>query len=143
MNVNAYLNFNGNCEEAFRFYQSVFGGEFSYVGRYSEMPADPNQPPMSEEAAQKIMHISLPVGESTIMGCDIMPGFAAPFVQGNSMSLSVNTQSEEEAKKVFEGLSAGGTVAMPLEKTFWNAYFGMLIDKFGVHWMVNCDLGQS
>lgn len=138
--INPYLTFNGNCEEAFNFYKSVFGGEFPYVGRFKDMPADPNHPPMPASEAEKIMHISLPISKETIlMGSDSSEAYGKATVMGNNFSLSVNTDSEGEAKKIFDALSSGGKVTMPLEKTFWGALFGMLTDKFGIQWMVSFD----
>jgi len=137
--VNVYLNFNGNCEEAFNFYKSVFGGEFPYVGRYKDMP-----PPaeggvaFSEEEGDRIMHISLPISQETmIMGSDTGGDWASSYQQGNNFSISINTDSRQEAERLFHGLSAGGHVAMPLADTFWGDYFGMFTDQFGVNWMVS------
>jgi len=137
--VNPYLTFNGTCEEAFNFYQSVFGGEFPYVGKFGEMPPSPEMP-LPESAKNRIMHISLPIGKETIlMGSDTVEGFGPEIVAGNNFSVSINTESEDEARRLFEGLSAGGMVTMPLDKTFWGAFFGMFTDKFGINWMVNYD----
>ena len=142
--INPYLTFNGNCEEAFNFYKSVFGGEFPYVGRFKDMPDDPNHPPMPPSEAEKIMHISLPISKETIlMGSDSSQAFGQATVMGNNFSISVNTESEEEARKLFNALASGGKVTMPLEKTFWGALFGMLTDKFGIQWMVNFDQSQE
>lgn len=139
--VNLYLTFNGNCEEAFLFYQSVFGGEFSYIGRFKDMPSDDeNCKPMSEEDGNKIMHVSLPISKETVlMGSDTGGEWSPKLVQGNNFAASVNTGSREEADRIFNGLSQGGQVAMPMENTFWGAYFGMFADKFGINWMVNYD----
>ena len=135
--VNAYLTFEGNCEEAFNHYRSVFGGEFPYVGRFKDMPSET---PLSEKDQNKIMHMSLPVGGNTmLMGSDSAGEWGGKTIVGNNISLSINTESTEEADRVFNGLSAGGTVTMPLNKTFWGAYFGMFTDKFGINWMVNYD----
>ena len=137
--VNAYLNFDGQCEEAFNFYKSVFGGDFPMVSKFGDMPPQEGMPPMSEDVKNRVMHITLPISAETIlMGSDTMPGLHDHKV-GNNISLSINTESRAEAEKIFNGLSAGGTVTMPLEDTFWGAYFGMWTDKFGIHWMVNYD----
>lgn len=137
--VNAYLNFDGNCKEAFKFYKSIFGGEFTYVGTFDEMPQEDGRA-LSEDMKGLIMHISLPIGPHTIlMGSDTGGEWASRFVPGNNVSLSINTDSKAEADTLFAGLSAGGTVTMPLCDTFWGAYFGMFTDKFGIHWMVNYD----
>ena len=135
--VNAYLNFNGNCEEAFNFYKTVFGGDFTYVGRFKDMPADGGKPVPKEEG-ERIMHISLPVSKETIlMGSDTGGEWAADFKQGNNISLSIGTNSKAEADRIFNALSSGGNVTMPMNKTFWGDYFGMFTDKFGINWMVS------
>jgi PhnB protein len=137
--VNPYLIFNGNCEEAFLFYKSVFGGEFPYIGKFGDMPADENTPKLSESDANRVMHVTLPIGKETLlMGSD--SNTASGDVKfGHNISISINTDSIAEADKLFNGLSAGGHVSMPMNKTFWGAYFGMFTDKFGIDWMVNFD----
>lgn len=138
--VNVYLTFNGNCEEAFNFYKSVFGGEFPFIGRFGEMPPSEDGKGVSPEDANKIMHVSLPISRETIlMGSDTGGEWASHFQQGNNFSISVGTESKEEADKLFGGLSAGGVITMPMGDTFWGAYFGMFTDKFGINWMVNYD----
>lgn len=138
--VNVYLNFLGNCEEAFHFYQSVFGGEFSYVGRFSEIPLDSDMPPVPEELKNKIMHIGLPISSETmLMGSDTGGEWAPTFTKGNNFSISVNiSDSKEKADAFFQDLSEGGKITMPMADTFWGDYFGMLEDKFGVNWMISC-----
>ena len=139
--VSTYLNFNGNCEDAFNFYKSVIGGEFSYLGRFGEMPeGDGNT--ISESDKNKIMHVSFPIGTTILMGSDTGGEWAPSLIQGNNFSISINAESKEEADALFNGLSAGGQVTMPLEFTFWGAYFGMFTDKFGINWMVNYDQPQ-
>jgi PhnB protein len=136
--VNAYLSFNGNCEAAFNIYKSVFGNEFSFIGRYKDMPS--SDQPIPESEYNKIMHIGLPIGQGTALyGADMTEAFAQATVMGNNFALTVNTESEAEARRVFNALSAGGKVSMPLEKTFWSALFGMFTDKFNVNWMVSYD----
>jgi len=138
--VNPYLTFNGNCEEAFNFYKSVFGGEFAHIGRFKDMPSET---PLPEEVGNLIMHVSLPISSETIlMASDANEAFGQVAQAGTNVAISINTDSEEEATKLFNGLSAGGKVTMPLEKTFWGAFFGMFTDKFGIHWMVNYDYEQ-
>lgn len=137
--VNVYLTFNGNCEAAFNFYKSVFGGEFPYIGRFGEMPPSEDGKTNPDDA-NKIMHVSLPISKETmLMGSDTAGEWSAHFKQGNNYAISINTDSREEADKLFNGLSAGGKVTMPLANTFWGAYFGMFEDQFGIHWMVNYD----
>jgi PhnB protein len=133
--VNIYLTFQGNCEEAFNLYKSVFGSEFPYIGRYKDMPQDSNTCPPDD--LDKVMHISLPISKETVlMGCDGLEVPGRQIIAGNNFAVSVNAGSQEEADSIFNGLAAGGLVTMPLNKTFWGAYFGMLTDKFGIHWMV-------
>lgn len=135
--VNVYLTFNGNCIEAFNFYKSVFGGEFAYVGRYKDMPADESHPVLPGEE-DRIMHISLPISQETmLMGCDTGGEWASLYSAGNNFSLSINTDSKESADRLFNSLSAGGTVTMPMNSTFWGDYFGMFTDRFGINWMVS------
>ncbi len=142
--VNVYLNFNGNCEEAFLFYKSVFGGDFPYIGRFKEMPPQEGMPPLPPEMENMIMHISLPIGgDTSIMGSDTGGEWAPTFVQGNNFAVSVNTDSKDEADRIFAGLSEGGNVTMPLAQTFWGSYFGMCTDKFGIGWMVSFETGEK
>ncbi|WP_343691199.1 VOC family protein [Chitinophaga sp.] len=134
--LHPYLNFNDTCEAAFNLYRSVFGGEFTTIMRFKDVPGENPPPP---EDADKIMHVALPVGNNgTLMGSD-RPGHMGKTISGDSVAISVNAESEEEARQLFEGLSAGGSVTMPLGKQFWGALFGMLTDKYGIHWMVNYD----
>jgi PhnB protein len=137
--LSPYLNFNGNCEEAFNFYKSVFGGEFTYVGHFRDMPAGDGQQ-LSDEEGNKIMHMSLPIGkDSYIMGSDAGGEWASHVVMGNNIQLSVNVESTEEADRVYNALSEGGRQTMPMANTFWGSYFGMLTDKFGIYWMISCE----
>lgn len=135
--INPYLMFNGTCEEAFLFYKSVFGGDFPYIGKYKDAPAEEGEV-LSEEALNRIMHVSLPIGNTILMGSDSHPRYGDVGF-GDNFSISINTESTEEADRIFNGLSAGGHVEMPMNKTFWGAYFGMFKDKFGINWMVNFD----
>ncbi|MDR0229166.1 MAG: VOC family protein [Flavobacteriaceae bacterium] len=134
--TNTYLTFDGNCEEAFNFYKSVFGGEFMYIGRFGEIPSTPEFT-IPEEDKNKIMHVSLPIGQSILMGSDTSCGNPNPVIQGNNFSVSVATDTQEEADDLFAKLAIGGTVIMPIEDMFWGDYFGMILDKFGIQWMVN------
>lgn len=135
--INTDVVFNGNCKEAFDFYRSVFGGEYSYLVKYKEMPSKDGRK-FSALDAEKIMHISLPISkETSLMGNDYIEGFGKKTIFGNNFSLSIDTESKEEADKLFGALSDGGKVTMPMENTFWNAYFGMFTDKFGINWMVS------
>lgn len=138
--INSYLNFKGNTEEAFNFYKAAFGGEFSVLQRFSDTPHADNMP---ADQRDKIMHISLPISSGVLMGTDVVGPMADSFVQGNNISLSVQTGSEAETDQLFHALSEGGTVIMPLEKAFWGAYFGMFTDRFGINWMLNYDYNQA
>ncbi|MGV3630346.1 MAG: VOC family protein [Bacteroidota bacterium] len=139
--INPYLTFNGNCEDAFNFYKSVFGGDFTYIGRFKDMPSEN---PMPEEAGNLIMHVSLPIGgDTSLFGSDSSEEFGQATKIGNNFSISINAESEEEAKQLFEKLSAGGKITMPIEKTFWGALFGMFTDKYDINWMVNYDYAQK
>lgn len=132
--INPYLNFSGNCEEAFNFYKAVFGGEFDDLQRFKETPSEGH---VSESEGEKIMHVSLPIGRGTILMGSDRPHGMGQTVQGNNFNISIQTKSAAETSRIFNGLSAGGQVTMPLQETFWGATFGMLTDKFGVQWMVN------
>ncbi|NQX82765.1 MAG: VOC family protein [Flavobacteriaceae bacterium] len=140
--INIYLTFNGNCKEAFDFYQLVFGGEFQHIGKYVDMPANENIK-IKESDKDKIMHISLPIGGSVLMGSDISNEFSGEFVQGNNFSASINADSREEADKLFKALSVEAKITMPLEDTFWGSYFGTLTDKFGINWMMSFEINQN
>jgi len=134
--VNAYLTFKGNCEEAFEFYRSAFKGEFQFIGRYKDLAQQERQNFSSEED-DKIMHVSLPISRETIlMGCDMQ---GQEIVKGNNITLSINTDSKAEADRLFNALSAGGEIKMPMTQTFWGSYFGLFTDKFGIQWTVSAD----
>ena len=137
--INAYLNFRGNTEEAFNFYKSVFGGEFTILQRFKDVP-DSGMPPEDQD---KLMHVSLPIGGNVLMGTDAVGLQGKDYLAGNNFQLSVSVDSKEEAEKIFNGLAPGGVIKMPLEKTFWAEAFGMLVDKFGILWMVNYDGPQK
>lgn len=142
--VNVYLTFNGNCREAFEFYKAAFGGDFSYLGTFGEMPPREDLPTLHDSEKDKIMHVSLPISEETaLMGSDSSEAFGKPVKIGSNFSVSINTDTKEEAEDLFNKLSEGGKVTMPLEKTFWSPYFGMFMDKFGINWMVNVDPGEN
>lgn len=138
--VNIYLTFNGNCEEAFKFYQSVFGGEFPYIGRFKDMPPGEGDGKLNPGEENRIMHVSLPISKETmLMGSDTGGEWGANYLQGNNFTISITAENKAEADKLFNGLSAAGKVTMPPGKTFWSDYFGMLTDKFGINWMVSVE----
>lgn len=136
--VNAYLSFDGNCEEAFEFYRSVFGGEFVMLSRFGDMDWGM---PIPDNEKLKIMHVALPIGSTVLMGSDV-PASMGPVTTGSSQSLAIGAGSEEEAQRIFDELSAGGKITMKLDKAPWGALFGGFTDKFGFNWMVNCDLSH-
>lgn len=141
--VNIYLNLNGNCEEAFNFYKSVFRKEFAYLGRFNEMPAGDEIPQLPPGMQDLIMHVSLPISNETcLMGSDTGGEWAPDFKQGNNFSISVNTNSKEEADRIFNKLASGGEVTMPIGKTFWSEHYGMCTDQFGINWMVSTDMNE-
>jgi PhnB protein len=134
--LHSYLNFAGNAEEAFGFYRSVFGGEFSSVVRFKDRPMEGMTIP--EDDTDKIMHIGLPIGEDDVlMASDTLESFGQKLVQGNNVYVSVHPESREEADRIFNGLSTGGKIEMPIADQMWGDYYGALADKFGVMWMVN------
>ncbi len=138
--INPYLNFNGNTEEAFNFYKSVFGGEFLAFQRFRDVPNLPAGDSMPEADKEKMMHVGLPIGKGNIlMATDILESMGQSLTIGNNYSLSIDTESETEATNLFNALSAGGIITMPFEKAFWGAYFGMVTDKFGIQWMISYD----
>ncbi|AWH85025.1 VOC family protein [Flavobacterium album] len=131
--INPYLNFNGNTEEVFNFYKSVFGGEFAMVMRFRDTQGCEDMP---EEEKDGIMHIALPVGSSVIMGTDV-PKSMPQVTTGSSVSLCIHMDSREESDRVYKGLSEGGEATMPMADMFWGDYYGMLTDKFGIQWMIS------
>jgi PhnB protein len=143
LKATVYLNFNGDCEEAFLFYRSVFGGDFTYLGKFKDMPNQEGMPELSKEMGERVLHVGLPVGESLIMGSDNVGEAAERYKQGNNFSISLNLDSKEEADNYFRKLSEGGMVEMPMQNTFWGDYFGMTTDKFGISWMVSAGSEES
>ncbi len=132
MKLIPYLHFQGNCEEALHTYKAIFAGEANVVSRFGSTSY-----PVPESHKDKIMHASLVFDENTIMMSDSMPD--AKIDHGNGVSLSISLNSEEQTRKIFEALSENGKVFMPLEKQFWGALFGQVIDRFGIRWMLNCE----
>jgi len=133
--INAYFNFLGNSEEAMNFYKSVFGGEFTIFTRFKDLPGSEKIPAHEQN---KLMHVSLTTrGGTIIMATDLLESMEQKCEPGNCVNLCIQADSEEEVDKLFKDLSKGGKVDMPINKTFWGAYFGMCKDKFGVSWMIN------
>ena len=134
--LNPYINFNGNAAEAFNFYKSVFGGEFEKVARYKDFSSPEH--PISESDGNRIMHIALPIGKSgMLMGSDVLEVMGRVTEEDNRSSIAIIAESREEADKLFNGLSKGGKIEMPLADSPWGSYFGMFADKFGVKWMID------
>lgn len=133
--INPHINFNGNAEEAFNFYKSVFGGEFERIVRFKDISSA--EYPVPEKEANKIMHIALPIGENILMGNDVPESMGRVNENENRSKISISAESREEADKLFNGLSAGGNVEYPIDDSPWGSYFGMFRDKYGIEWMVD------
>jgi len=132
--INPHINFNGNAEEAFNFYKSVFGGDFQRIVRFKDI-AGPEMP-IGEKEANKIMNISLPIGKNILIGNDVPEILGRVNEHENRSKISVSAESREEADKLFNGLSAGGNIEGPIGDSPWGSYFGMFRDKFGIEWIV-------
>ena len=133
--INPHINFNGNAEEAFRFYQSVFGGELAQIMRFKDLASE--EFPVPENEANKIMHIALPIGTNILMGNDVPESMGRVNENENRSKIAITAGSREEADKLFNGLSAGGTVEYPMSDSPWGSYFGMFRDKYGIEWMID------
>ncbi len=135
--INPHINFNGNAEEAFEFYKSVFGGEFAMIKRFRDLE-NPGFP-LSEPEGNKIMHIALPIGSSVLMANDVPEFMGRTNENENRSKIVITAGSKEEADKLFVGLSAGGEIEMPIDESPWGTWFGMFRDKYGIEWMVEFD----
>lgn len=135
--INPHINFNGNAEEAFTFYKSVFGGEFINVVRFKDLAG--SGAPVAAHEAEKVMHIGLPIGSNILMGNDVPESMGKVSENENRSKIVVNASSREEADHLFSGLSAGGAVEVPIGDSPWGTYFGMFRDKYGIEWMVDFD----
>ncbi len=135
--INPHINFNGNAEEAFNFYKSVFGGEFAKIMRFKDLESV--EFPVSEKEANKIMHIALPIGKSILMANDVPEILGRTNENENRSKIVISAESKEEADKLFNGLSAGGQIEMSIADSPWGSYFGMFRDKYGIEWMVDFD----
>ncbi len=133
--INPHINFNGNAEEAFNFYKSVFGGEFIAITRFKDLKSDDFPVPEKEE--NKIMHIALPIGQNILMANDVPEILGRVNENENRSKISITAESREEADRLFNGLSSGGNVEMPMDDSPWGSYFGMFRDKYGIEWMVD------
>ena len=135
--INPYINFNGNAEEAFTFYKSVFGGEFTNIIRFKDL-AGPEFP-VPEAEAEKLMRIELPIGPNTLIANDVPAAMGRVSENENRSKIAVTAESREEAERIFNGLSQGGAVEMPMDKSPWGTYFAMFRDKYGIEWTVEFD----
>ena len=138
--INPHINFNGNAEEAFNFYKSVFGGAFTKIIRFKDLSIPGH--PIPESEANKIMHIALPIGNSSLMANDVPDFLGRVNENENRSKIFVSAESKEEADKIFNGLSAGGTVEMPIGDSPWGSYFAMFRDKYGIEWMIEFESGK-
>ena len=139
--TNPYLNFNGRTEEAFNFYRSVFGGEFTMFQRFKDMPEMPGAPKIDGKDREKLLHVTLTLPNGVvIMGSDALESHGQKVIFGNSAHIMVDAESEAEANRLYEELSKGGKVTMPLGKMFWGALYASFSDRFGINWMVNFNL---
>lgn len=138
--VSTYLNFARETEAAFAFYRSVFGTDYEGpLVRYSEMPPQPDQPPLPEADRDLVLHVALPIlGGHVLMGSDASACMGFSVIAGNNVHINLETDSREQTERLFAALSEGGQVTMPLQDMFWGAYFGSLTDRFGIQWMLNC-----
>jgi PhnB protein len=139
--INPHINFNGNAEEAFHFYKSVFGGEFTKMMRFKDL-ASPEFP-VAENESNKIMHIALPIGKNILMGNDVPEIMGRVNENENRSKIAISAENKEEADKLFKELSAGGQIEMPIADSPWSSYFGMFRDKFGIEWMVEFDNNEK
>ena len=135
--INPHLNYNGNAEEAFNFYRSVFGGEFTKIMRFKDLSSP--EFPVAENEANKIMLIALPIGKNILMANDVPESLGQTNENENRSKISISAESREEADKLFKGLSTGGQIEMPIADSPWGSYFGMFRDKYGIEWMVDFD----
>ncbi len=135
--INPHINFNGNAEEAFTFYKSVFGGAFAKVMRLKDLASD--EFPVDDKEANLILHIALPIGKNILIGNDVPPSMGKVNENENRSKISISAESKAEADKLFNGLSVGGQIEMPIVDSPWGSYFGMFRDKFGIEWIVDFD----
>ncbi|MCE7056745.1 VOC family protein [Algoriphagus sp. AGSA1] len=135
--INPHINFNGNAEEAFNFYKSVFGGEFANITRFKDISTPEN--PIAEHEANKIMHIALPIGKNVLMGNDVPERMGRVNENENRSKIAVSAESKEEAERIFTGLTVGGSIEVPMNESPWGSFFGMFRDKYGIEWMVDFD----
>jgi PhnB protein len=139
--INPHINFNGNAEEAFNFYKSVFGGEFKKIIRFKEQSGHDFN--VTEHEANKIMYIALPIGKNILIGNDVPEIMGRTNENENRSKISISTESREEAGRLFNGLSKGGNIEMPMSDAPWGPYFGMFRDRYGIEWIVEFESGTN
>ena len=139
--INPHINFNGNAEEAFNFYKSIFGGEFTKIVRFKDLASA--EFPVSEREENKIMHIALPIGKSVLMANDVPEVLGRTNENEHRSKIVIHAESKEEADRLFNGLSVGGQIEMPISDSPWGTYFGMFRDKYGIEWMVDFDTNNK
>jgi PhnB protein len=139
--INPHINFNGNAEEAFTFYKSVFGGEFSKIMRFKDLASA--EFPVAEHEANKIMHIALPIGNSILMANDVPEILGRTNENENRSKIVISAESKEEADHLYTGLSSGGQIEMPIQDSPWGTYFGMFRDKYGIEWMIDFEANNK
>ena len=138
--VSPFLSFNGNCESAFNFYKSIFGGAFEFIYRYKDVPAEK---PIPESEQEKILHVSLPLMKNVhLMGADVLDASEQKTEMTNRVTIGLRTNNQEETWRIFDALSEGGNVTMPLQKAFFADFLGSVTDKFGISWSINCNIGK-
>jgi PhnB protein len=135
--LNPYLNFMGNTEEAFLFYQSIFGGNFQSLTRFRDIPDLTGKEKMTEKELNMVVHIALPIGDNLLLATDALESMGHSLSIGNNTSMSLHPDTREEADRLYNALSAGGQATTPMDDMFWGDYWGMLTDKFGTQWMIN------
>lgn len=140
--INPYIHFNGNAEEAFTFYRTVFGGDFSVISRFRDIPMPGHE--VAEDEADKIMHIALPIGKKSILMGSDTPAFMGRHNENENRSkIIVSAESKQEADHIFRGLSAGGQIEMPMAESPWGSWFGMFRDRYGIEWMIDFEPGRN
>ncbi len=140
MYLNTYLTFHNKCRQAFEFYRSVFGEDFLFIQTFGDGSPDMAVP---EDERDLVMHVSLPIGSSVLMGSDTCSTFGPPPQVGSNFSITISPDSREDADRLLAGLSQGGNTVMPMADAFWGAYFGMCVDKFGIRWQVNFEIPED
>ena len=142
MKINPYLFFDGDAEEAFRFYERIFDGELQGLQHFEDVPEGADE--LTDEQKDLVLHVGLELSEDqTIMGSDVLEGMGDGHIEGNNVAISVAARSRENADEIFEAFAEGGMITMPMEEQFWGDYFGSVTDRFGINWMVSAPIGNQ